>query len=64
MKLINFINKERKKLVMQGHNNLSDLSYSTMLCELILLTFLSPFSINGAHFCLRGVNNYFIPIIA
>lgn len=31
MELINFIDKERKKLVMQGHNNRSDLSYSTML---------------------------------
>lgn len=49
---------------MQGHNNLNDLSYTSMLCELILLTFLSPVSINGTHFCVRGVNNYFIPITA
>lgn len=49
---------------MQGHNNLSDLSYGSKLCELILLTLLNPFSVISVHFCVAGVNSYFIPIIA
>lgn len=50
--------------VIQGHSNLSDLSYGSTLCELILLTFLSPFSINSLHFCIIEVNNCIISIVA